>query len=178
MFSESRIGARASGLGSPARPLGALTRRALILRPPPRPESPPLSAQGHTAPSPPRESQATPSARRVTALSRGLWWRAGCGGSRADSDSCNRRAEGTLQSRRPAPKGPKHPSVTRNFCWSKWREVNGTREYIFWFVSAEILVWGKCSSCPGVSQIYPYRSSYWRASEGADKRVPTSVLST
>ncbi|XP_073741465.1 uncharacterized protein [Callorhinus ursinus] len=88
MFSESRIGARASGLGSPARPLGALTRRALILRPPPRPESPPLSAQGHTAPSPPRESQATPSARRVTALAGGsvvaggVWGKPGKSGCR------------------------------------------------------------------------------------------------
>ena len=67
MFGESCTGARDSRLGTPTRPVGALTRRALILRPPLRPESPPLSAQGHTVPSLPGESQATPSARPTAA---------------------------------------------------------------------------------------------------------------
>lgn len=54
--------ARASGLGFLAQSVGALTRKALILRPPLLLESPPLSAQGHTVPSLPGESQATPAA--------------------------------------------------------------------------------------------------------------------
>lgn len=118
------IGARASGLGSPAQLLGALTRRALILRPPLRPESPPLSAQGHTGPSPPRELQATPSARRGTA-GPGV-----SGGGRGvgkieqirqpDSHLSNRRAEKRLQSR-PRTKMFKAFSVPWNFYWSKWR---------------------------------------------------------
>lgn len=51
-------------LGMKASKLGALTRKALILRPPVRLESPPLYAQGHRVVSPPREPQATP--RRAT----------------------------------------------------------------------------------------------------------------
>lgn len=148
MFGESRIGARASGLGAPARPMVALTRRALILRPPLRPVSPPLSAQGQTVPSPPGESQATPSVSPRTARSR-----------RPLSDSSNRWAEKTLQPhpRIPAPNGwSTHLLLISEFCWSAWRGKRFQRIH-FWVVSAVISAWGKCKSSVGSLGSLPIR---------------------
>lgn len=59
MCQESRVRARFLDWGPPAQPAGALTRRALILRPPPAGFTSPLG-QGHTLPSPGRNPRPRP----------------------------------------------------------------------------------------------------------------------
>ncbi|XP_073741464.1 uncharacterized protein [Callorhinus ursinus] len=173
MFSESRIGARASGLGSPARPLGALTRRALILRPPPRPESPPLSAQGHTAPSPPRESQATPSARRVTALAGGsvvaggVWGKPGKSGCRIRI-----RAIGVPRGRSsPAPRAKRSEA---SICYSEFLLVQVERGHTIFQHTAESTHYMILSSPVGIQP--PQRWGFLSVLFTTVSPVPRRVL--
>lgn len=113
-------------LGFPARPLGG-----------PHPQGPhsassssagvtsPLGPRTHK-PSPPRgipgHALGVPRDRPVP----GLRWRVGCGGSRvnpaADSGSCNRRAEGTPQSR---PHAKRHEA---SICYSEFLLVQVERK--------------------------------------------------